>query len=194
MGEAAMRFSYVGKKPSGQVVKGAIEAESIDKAEESLWKSEITIVSLKQKRTIPSGQELFPTLYGVKKAKVVSFTRDLHTLLSAGIAVRPRMGMRRWACTNTTTAAVMTTINIPSRSKEDGVISPEPSFNKNIAVVTAWGKRATIPAKMINEIPLPTPRSVICSPIYIISITPVVMLPDAATSSSFALKPISLDS
>ncbi len=88
-----MRFSYVGKKPGGQVVKGAIEAESIDKAEESLWKSEITIVSLKQKRTFPSAQELFPTLYGVKRAEIVSFTRDLHTLLSAGIGIYPSLQM-----------------------------------------------------------------------------------------------------
>ncbi len=88
-----MRFSYVGKKPGGQVVKGAIEAESIDKAEESLWKSEITIVSLKQKRTFPSAQELFPTLYGVKRAEIVAFTRDLHTLLSAGIGIYPSLQM-----------------------------------------------------------------------------------------------------
>jgi type IV pilus assembly protein PilC len=88
-----MRFSYVGKKPGGQVVKGAIEAESLEKAEESLWKSEITIVSLKQKRTFPSTQELFPTLYGVKKGEIISFTRDLHTLLSAGIGIYPSLQM-----------------------------------------------------------------------------------------------------
>lgn len=88
-----MRFSYVGKKPGGQVVKGAIEAESIDKAEESLWKSEITIVSLKQKRALPSTQELFPSFYGVKRVEIVSFTRDLHTLLSAGIGIYPSLQM-----------------------------------------------------------------------------------------------------
>ena len=38
-----MKFNYVGKKPSGQVVKGTIEADSVDKAEEALWKAEITI-------------------------------------------------------------------------------------------------------------------------------------------------------
>ncbi len=36
------------------------------------------------------------------------------------------------------------------------------------------GMRSTIPAKMINEIPLPIPRSVICSPSHITNSVPVV--------------------
>ena len=36
------------------------------------------------------------------------------------------------------------------------------------------GKRATMPAKMISEMPLPTPRLVICSPIHISRIVPPV--------------------
>ena len=38
----------------------------------------------------------------------------------------------------------------------------------------AAGILATIPAKMISEIPLPTPRSVICSPSHIIKAVPAV--------------------
>ena len=38
----------------------------------------------------------------------------------------------------------------------------------------AEGKRATMPAKMINEIPLPMPRSVICSPSHMIKAVPAV--------------------
>ncbi len=41
-------------------------------------------------------------------------------------------------------------------------------------VVTADGRRATIPAKMIREIPLPMPRSVICSPNHMINAVPEV--------------------
>ena len=37
----------------------------------------------------------------------------------------------------------------------------------------AFGKPAAIPAKMIIEIPLPRPRSVICSPSHIKNIVPV---------------------
>ena len=38
----------------------------------------------------------------------------------------------------------------------------------------ALGSRATIPAMMISEMPLPIPRSVICSPIHITNIVPAV--------------------
>ena len=89
-----MKFNYVGKRPSGQAVKGSIEADSVEKAEEMLWKSQITIVSLKQKKgAFPSREEMFPTLYGIKRAEVVTFTRDLHTLLSAGIGIYPSLQM-----------------------------------------------------------------------------------------------------
>ena len=36
------------------------------------------------------------------------------------------------------------------------------------------GRRATMPAKMIREVPLPTPRAVICSPIHIRNSVPPV--------------------
>ncbi len=40
----------------------------------------------------------------------------------------------------------------------------------------APGRPATIPARMIIEIPLPMPRSVICSPSHIRNIVPVVIV------------------
>jgi len=36
----------------------------------------------------------------------------------------------------------------------------------------ASGMRATIPAKMMREMPFPTPRSVICSPIHMMKAVP----------------------
>ena len=36
------------------------------------------------------------------------------------------------------------------------------------------GRRATMPAKMISDVPLPTPRAVICSPIHIRNRVPPV--------------------
>ncbi|MND08351.1 hypothetical protein D3C83_309130 [compost metagenome] len=41
-------------------------------------------------------------------------------------------------------------------------------------LATASGKSATMPAKMISEMPLPMPRSVICSPSHIRNIVPEV--------------------
>ncbi len=39
---------------------------------------------------------------------------------------------------------------------------------------TASGKPATMPAKMMSEMPLPMPRSVICSPSHMMKQVPVV--------------------
>lgn len=88
-----MKFSYVGRTPAGKTIKGIVEAETEEKAQDTLWKSEITIISLKQKKGGMSMQEMLPTLYGVKQQEIVTFTRDLHTLLSAGIGIYPSLNM-----------------------------------------------------------------------------------------------------
>ncbi len=88
-----MKFSYVGRNPAGKTIKGIVEADTEEKAQETLWKSEITIISLKQKKGGMSMQEMLPTLYGVKRQEIVTFTRDLHTLLSAGIGIYPSLSM-----------------------------------------------------------------------------------------------------
>ena len=49
-----------------------------------------------------------------------------------------------------------------------------PAFTSSIELTIADGPRATIPAKMISEMPLPTPRSVICSPSHIRNAVPEV--------------------
>ena len=45
---------------------------------------------------------------------------------------------------------------------------------KRMLLLMAVGIRATIPAKMIREIPLPMPRSVICSPSHMMKAVPAV--------------------
>ncbi len=43
-----------------------------------------------------------------------------------------------------------------------------------MVLTMAPGRPTTMPAKMINEIPLPMPRSVICSPSHMTKAVPVV--------------------
>jgi len=49
-----------------------------------------------------------------------------------------------------------------------------PVFTSVMVLTMAPGRPTTIPAKMINEIPLPIPRSVICSPSHMTKAVPVV--------------------
>ena len=51
-------------------------------------------------------------------------------------------------------------------------IENEPVRASSSVPPMAWGNPATMPAKMISEIPLPMPRSVICSPSHIRNIVP----------------------
>ena len=89
-----MRFNYVGYKSNGEQIKGDLEADSQKAAEATLWKSEITISTLKEKkRILPPVQELLPSLYAVKTEEIVNLNRDLYTLLDAGIGIYPSLTM-----------------------------------------------------------------------------------------------------
>ena len=90
-----MEYSYVGYGHGGEIVRGVVEADSEKNAEESLWKSELTILSLKKKRarTSLSLKEQLPSMFGVKTTEIVDFSRDLHHLLSAGIGIYPALSM-----------------------------------------------------------------------------------------------------
>jgi len=80
-------------RPGGNVVTGSLEADSEQRAEELLWQSNMTIVSLKKKRTYPSIREILPTIYGVKRDDIINFSRDLSTLLSSGVGILPGLTM-----------------------------------------------------------------------------------------------------
>ena len=53
-----------------------------------------------------------------------------------------------------------------------GLIAPVRACSNTWIIMT--GMRATIPAMMMSEMPLPTPRAVICSPSHIRKMVPPV--------------------
>lgn len=88
------RFSYIGYNPNSEQVAGEIEADSERAAESILWKSDITVVTLKEKKKLlPPIEELLPSLYAVKQEEIINLNRDLHTLLNAGIGIYPSLTM-----------------------------------------------------------------------------------------------------
>ncbi|MFA5374573.1 MAG: type II secretion system F family protein [Dehalococcoidia bacterium] len=88
------KFSYIGYKTNGERVTGELEAGSEKTAEATLWKSDITVVSIKEKkRVLPPIQELLPSLYAIKTEEIVNLNRDLYTLLNAGIGIYPSLTM-----------------------------------------------------------------------------------------------------
>ncbi len=69
-------------------------------------------------------------------------------------------------------AATTTTIKASSSRMRIRPICPR-RICSNVAM-TARGRPTTMPAKMMSDIPLPMPRSVICSPSHMMNVVPVV--------------------
>lgn len=86
-----MVIKYVAYNEDGNRVSGILEAESLERAQEALWASNLTVLSLKKRRRRLSLAELMPTLFGVKPLDIIAFTRELASLLEAGIALLPSL-------------------------------------------------------------------------------------------------------
>ena len=82
-----MEFKYTASTAEGSVINGVVEAETETTAEDILWKSGLTIIDLKKRIKIPSPHEMLPSLFGVKKHDVIVFSRNLASLLDAGIPI-----------------------------------------------------------------------------------------------------------
>ena len=88
-----MWFKYVACNTRGDMTTGTLEADSEQSAEQLLWQSDLTIISLDKKRTPPSLDEAMPFFSRVNRNDVVYFTRDMATLLGSGIAILPSLHM-----------------------------------------------------------------------------------------------------
>ena len=82
-----MEFKYTASTAEGSVINGVVDAETETTAEDILWKSGLIIIDLKKRIKIPSPHEMLPSLFGVKKHDVIVFSRNLASLLDAGIPI-----------------------------------------------------------------------------------------------------------
>jgi type IV pilus assembly protein PilC len=80
-------FRYVAIAPGGEQVHGAIDVASESQAERALWDANYRVVSLRQERHLPRLETLVPSLFSVKKRALITFSRQLATLLESGVPV-----------------------------------------------------------------------------------------------------------
>lgn len=108
-----MRFKYEAYSSGGETVRGVLEADSETQAEEVLWGSDLTILTLKSEDrfALPSLDEAVPTLFGVKRQDVINFTHQLATLLGAGVAIVPALAMLYEQATKAAFRKVLRQIN-----------------------------------------------------------------------------------
>jgi len=88
-----MRYRYVVLSPGGGVERGVLEADSEERAEQLLWQRNLTIISLTKLRPTLTLEQAFPTLFGVKRQDLISFSRELSSLLGSGIPILSALNM-----------------------------------------------------------------------------------------------------
>jgi len=82
-----LKFVYVAYTQSGEKVTGTLDAESEAVAEQSLWQSQYTVVSLRKSFRLPNRYEAIPSVFKVRPKDIVGFSRQAATLLASGLSV-----------------------------------------------------------------------------------------------------------
>ena len=90
-----MLYKYVAFAPSGEQVAGSVDAVSEEVAERTLWDWQYKIVLLQPVRPLPRLDQLVPSLFGVKTREIITFSRQLATLVESGIALLPAIELLR---------------------------------------------------------------------------------------------------
>ena len=84
-----MIYKYVAYAPTGEQVAGSVDAASEEVAERTLWDWQYKVVLLRPVRPRPRLDQVIPSLFGVKPSEVITFSRQLATLVESGIALLP---------------------------------------------------------------------------------------------------------
>lgn len=90
-----MQFSYVGYTMSQGVVKGNLEASSAADARLEMAQQGIKPIRLKQAKSSPTLQAVFPSLFKVGTGELVRFCRHLSSMLQSGGSLLRAIEMMR---------------------------------------------------------------------------------------------------
>ncbi len=82
-----MAFRYVAIAPNGDEVRGAIDVASESQAERALWDADYRVVTIRRERQFPAMATLLPGIFAVKKRTLITFSRQLATLIDSGVPV-----------------------------------------------------------------------------------------------------------
>ncbi len=82
-----MPYKYLAYSPQGEKLEGILDVEKEDVAERILFERNLTIADLQEVRKRFDLSRWFPSLFGPKKRDVILFSRQLATLVDAGVAL-----------------------------------------------------------------------------------------------------------
>jgi type IV pilus assembly protein PilC len=84
-------YTYIAVTPSGERVEGRLDALSEDAAERLLWDSGYRVIRLRTVWNPPRLDAVLPSIFAVKPNEIVTFARQMATLVESGIAVLPAL-------------------------------------------------------------------------------------------------------
>ena len=82
-----MPYKYTAYDEDGNIIKGKIDVKDRQLAEEALTNAGYTPINLNWARQRPSIDQIFPSLYGIKTDDIINFSRQLATLIEAGLTL-----------------------------------------------------------------------------------------------------------
>lgn len=86
-----MNYKYVAYDEQKRLIKGKMEVASATVAEQMLLRRGYQPVTITEAITMPPIEEALPSLFKVKLKEVVMFSRQLATLIDAGISIVPAL-------------------------------------------------------------------------------------------------------
>ena len=130
-----MAYRYEAYTPRGERVQGRLEAPSEERAEELLWQQEYTVVSIKKAREGASG--LFAFLGKIKSSDLAVFSRQLATLIQAGIPILRSLRLLRGQVPSRQLRHLLADIVV---DVEQGSLLSEAILRKSSAFPTFYGR------------------------------------------------------
>jgi type II secretory pathway component PulF len=103
-------FAYKVQSADGKTAQGLVEAANSMEASRILHEKQLFIVSLTEKAKNPFGDSLFARVKHVGFGDIVNFTRQLATMIVAGLSLPEALNILRNQTTNAVFAKVLNTI------------------------------------------------------------------------------------
>ena len=95
-----MAYKYIAYGEDKRIVRGSMEAASESAVEEALEQQGYQLISLKAVAAGPTLEQMLPSLFQVRAGDVIAFSRQLTTLLEAGIGILAAVEMLREQASN----------------------------------------------------------------------------------------------
>lgn len=95
-----MAYKYIAYGENKRIVRGSIEAASESAVEEALEHQGYQLISLKAVAAGPTLEQMLPSLFQIRAGDVIAFSRQLTTLLEAGIGILAAVGMLQEQASN----------------------------------------------------------------------------------------------